>query len=150
MGYAENHQKFVAVLNRRHPLPRQFNAAGHATAGLAAEIGREGVDILSYPNIATGFRAHISRFPFIILEAKNSGQLERLRSEAQAGQVAHNVFTATMIGASAQDQQAVTRDAAADDLDYICIVLFGPAEHLDPLTRRFSLVREASGSRPNA
>lgn len=142
MSYAENHQKFVLILNRRHPSPRLFNAACHASAGLAAEVGAQG-EMLSYVNDDAGFSATISRYPFIILTAKNSGQLAKLRDAAATAGVTHNVFVTAMIGPSAEAQLEATRGAAAADLDYVALALFGNVAAVDPLTRRFSLLREA-------
>ncbi|HEV2675655.1 MAG TPA: DUF2000 family protein [Aliidongia sp.] len=142
MAYADNHKKFVAVINRRHSLPTALNALGHVTAGLAARLGQE-PDYLDYPNLAEGFVAAISRFPFIVLEAKNSSQLAALRRAAAQRDLPHNVFISAMIGgSSAEHQVELTGAARGHDVDYVTIVLFGKTEDLDPLTRKFSLLRD--------
>jgi hypothetical protein len=146
MSYTENFKKFVVVLNRRHPGPRLMNAACHAMAGLAATVGADEAEMLPYPSEAAGFCAQISRFPVIVLEARNSSQLASLSAAAsQAGPaVIHNVFVASMIGASAAAQQEATRTARAEELDYMAVVLFGAAVDLDPMTKKFSLMRDAT------
>jgi hypothetical protein len=148
MSYSENYRKFVVVLNKRHAVPRLMNAACHAAAGLAATLGAEAAETLAYPNPATGLCAQISRFPFIVLESRNSSQLAALSAAARAAApaVACNVFVASMIGASAEEQQRATSLASAEDLDFMAVVLFGDATLLDPMTRKFSLLRDSAAA----
>jgi hypothetical protein len=47
-----------------------------------------------------------------------------------------------MIGASAEAQVEANRAAPLDALDFVCVVLYGPSEAVDPLTRKFSLYRD--------
>lgn len=142
MPYLQNDKKFVAVLNRRHPLPRVLNGLCHATAGLAGKIvGQDQADFLPYANDADTFEAFISRYPFIVLEAKNGNQLATLRKAAAASGLPVNVFISAMIGRSAEEQIANTKAAAGDALDYMAVVLFGDATTVDPLTRKFSLFK---------
>lgn len=138
--YANNERKFVAVLNTRHPLPLLMNALGHLTAGLAAPLPDNEANFLHYDCPGAGFSSNISEYPFIVTTAKNSSQLRRL-VEAMVDGVAFNVFTTTMLAASADEQREATRGADADTLDYVAVVLFGAAEAVDPLTRRFSLFK---------
>ncbi len=73
--------KFVAILNKKIPVPNLMNALGHMAAGLSA----------SYPNIPEmrfdsyfdrdgGNHKSISDNPFIILEADNSNKIRTLRN----------------------------------------------------------------------
>jgi hypothetical protein len=142
MPYLQNDKKFVAVLNRRHPLPHVLNGLCHATAGLAGRmIGQAQADFLSYANDADAFEAFISRYPFIVLEARNGNQLATLRKAAVERGLPVNVFISAMLGASAEEQVANTKAAAGDALDYMAVVLFGDAAIVDPLTRKFSLFK---------
>lgn len=141
MAYENNDRKFVAVLNRKHSLPVILNALAHAAFGMSGKghhVGR----LLDYPNHATGFLAKVDESPFIILDAKNSSQLQTLVSVASdAPNVAYNVFTTSMIGRSASAQMAATQAAVGEGLDFVVVVLFGPREDVEPLTKRFSLFK---------
>lgn len=141
MAYAENEKKFVAVLNRKHELPRLLNGLGHATAGLVGRMSENEGDFLDYPNDADGFTATVSRYPFIILRSDNGSKLAALRKAAAEKGVAENVFVSAMIGTSAADQIEKTKAASGSDLDYMVIVLFGEAALLDPMTKKFSLFK---------
>jgi hypothetical protein len=141
MSYLENDKKFVAVLNRRHEMARLLNGLCHATAGLAATVGEDQGEYLPYANDSDAFVSHISRYPFIVLEAKNSSQLAALRKAAMEHGVPVNVFVSAMIGNSADEQIASTKAAAGDKLDYIAAVLFGNAVVINPLTKKFSLFK---------
>ncbi|RXH24069.1 hypothetical protein XH99_28670 [Bradyrhizobium nanningense] len=141
MNYTDNDKKFVAVLNRRHQLSRIFNAVCHATAGLSAKIGSDAAHYLDYGNDADSFVASISRYPFIILEAKSSSQLAALQKSAVAARISSNLFVSAMIGRSAEEQIAQTKAATDDALDYVVVVLFGDAKSLNPLTKKFSLYK---------
>jgi Protein of unknown function (DUF2000) len=139
MAYLNNAQKFACVLNANTPIPRLMNALAHVTAGLAANLGRDTVQYLEYGNESEGFTAKIALSPFIILKAKNSNQLATLRAAASAEGIAHNVFVSAMIGPSAEEQLAQTRAAAGAALEHWAVVLFGDAEKIQPLTKKFSV-----------
>jgi hypothetical protein len=115
-----------------------MNALAHVTAGLAAHLGEE-VGYLDYDNDADKFSAKIAKPPFIILKAKNSNQLATLRSAAADIGIPYNVFISAMIGRSAEEQLNQTKAAAGSSLDYWAVALFGDAEKLQPLTKKFSL-----------
>lgn len=141
MTYENNDQKFVAVINRKHSLPVVLNALAHAVFGISGKgplVGR----LLDYPNNATGFLACVDESPFIILEAKNSAQLQMLATATMdKARLVYNVFTTSMIGRSADSQIASTRDAIGDNLDFVVVVIFGFREDVEPLTKRFSLFK---------
>jgi len=142
MPYLQNDKKFVAVLNRKHPLPRVLNGLCHATAGLAGKIvDRAQAEFIPYANDADAFEAFISRYPFIVLEAKNGNQLATLRKTAVASGLPVNVFISAMIGRSAEEQIIASKAATGEALDYMVVVLFGDAATVDPLTKKFSLFK---------
>ena len=141
MAYENNGKKFVAVINRKHPLPVILNALAHAAFGLSGKGSHIG-HLLDYRNGATGLLAKVDESPFIILEAKNANQLQVLLSAAMADpRLAYNAFTASMIGDSAAAQIKATQVATAEGLDFIVVILFGFREDVEPLTKRFSLLR---------
>ncbi|HEX8410043.1 MAG TPA: DUF2000 family protein [Thermoanaerobaculia bacterium] len=141
--YQDNTKKFYVIVNRTAPMALAMNAYGHAMAGLMSRIGDPSkIDPLEYEN-ADGGTHTVSRFPVVVLSAKSSQQIARLRRDLEplvAQQLAHyNDFAQQMIGASAEDQMAQTRAVKADDLEFLCAVCFGSAEVLRPVTKRFSV-----------
>ena len=135
MAYQDNSRKAAVVLNRAVPFSRLANALAHCCAGMADIAGTE-AEFLDYPCPAGDWRARISRWPMVILEAKNSGQLARLVREAREEELPLNCFTAAMIGASAEEQIRQTREDR--EPEYWAVAVFGDAEELRPLTKRFS------------
>lgn len=140
--YSDNHRKFVVVLNEKVELPRLMNALGHMTAGLIGHQNGHGEFAwLRYEDADGGVHPAISRYPFIILTARNGNQIRTLRQAAIERNIPYNDFVHTMLGSSAEDQMEKTRSTPEGNLDYFGIALFGAAEEIDPLTRKFSLFK---------
>ena len=140
--YENNDLKFVAVLNRKTELPRLLNALGHISVGLTSlskEVSE--MQFLDYRDGDNGSHPAISKFPFIVLAADNGNQIRSLRKAAIDFGILHNDFVSQMLGTSAEDQLQNTASAKEAELEYFGIVLFGPAEKLNPLTKRFSLFK---------
>ncbi len=147
MLYADNEAKFVAVLNRKITLPQLMNALGHITAGLVSLCqDTKTMKFLRYEDADGGAHPAISHFPFIVLEAKNGNQIRTLRQAAIEQNILFNDFADKMLGGSAEEQLQNTRNTKESDLDYFAIVLFGPADVLNGLTRKFSLFRGPASS----
>jgi hypothetical protein len=147
MLYADNEAKFVAILNRKITVPRLMNALGHSTAGLISLCpDTETMKFLRYEDADGGAHPAISHFPFIVLEAKNGNQIRTLRQTVIEQGILFNDFADKMLGGSAEEQLQNTRNTKESDLEYFAIVLFGPAEVLNVLTRKFSLFRGPSSS----
>ncbi|AKU24046.1 DUF2000 domain-containing protein [Massilia sp. MB5] len=144
MAYENTERKFVALVNRKHPLPVLLNALAHASNGLTAKTaGRD--KLLDYPNQASGFAAKISEYPFIILEAKNGNQIRNLLPQVMADDsLDYNVFTTSMIGASATQQIEATLAAADEQLDFVVLLMFGERGKVEPLAKKFSLLKAPS------
>ena len=139
--YSDNQSKTVAILNPKIDIPKLMNAVGHTTQGLSFKVSKN-LNLLEYKfNADWSQPASISLFPYILLEAKNNNQLKTLHRAVSDTQILHNVFTETMLGSSADQQMEQTLIANPDDLIYFCIVLFGTAEELTPLTRKFSVFK---------
>lgn len=138
--YANNSHKFVAVLNKKAELPRLVNALGHLSAGLTAQHGDiDEMKFLNYTDADGGLHPGISHYPFIVLAARNGNQIRTLRQAAIEGGISYCDFIDTMLGESAEDQLQRTSTTPEESLTYLAIALFGSAEQLDPLTRKFSL-----------
>lgn len=142
--YADNEFKVIAVVNDKIEIPKLMNAVGHTTAGLMAKANNDpNMEFLKYEFSANFAESSlIALSPYIILKAKNNNQLKTLHLAVNEKGILHNVFTDSMLGASAEEQIAQTKNTPADDLTYFCIVLFGKyEEELKPLTKKFSLFR---------
>ncbi|MDO8610394.1 MAG: DUF2000 domain-containing protein [bacterium] len=136
-----NH-KFVAVLNKKIPVPNLMNALGQMAAGLSA----------SYPNIPEmrfdsyidkngGNHKSISDNPFIILSADNSNKIRTLRNVLIEKGIHFVDFTSTMTVGTYVEQQQKTKETPELELEYYGICLFGEINQLNELTRKFSLWR---------
>lgn len=142
MAYENNEKKFIALINRKHSLPVILNALAHTSFGISGKGDNVG-NLLDYSNMASGFQAKIDEHPFIILDAKNSNQLQKLvESVIDKSCIAYNVFTTSMIGISAEAQLKATLDVSGDELNIIVVVIFGSREDVEPLTKKFSLSKE--------
>ncbi|MGI9297046.1 MAG: DUF2000 family protein [Gammaproteobacteria bacterium] len=138
MKYADNQSKFAVVVNRDVSPARLLNAVAHCCAGLAGRIGAA-ADFLEYPCPAEEWTANISRWPAIVLVAKNGGQIARFVREARARNLAMNCFTAAMLGADAEQQRRQVREDAKPE--YWAAAAFGEEPELREITRRFSLYK---------
>ena len=140
--YSDNEYKFTVIVNKKQPTGVILNAIGHAMVGLSGHLGHTQLDLLDYLNTSAGLTARISRWPVIVLSAKNSNQL-RSTLEAASGMssVVTNAFTTSMIAGSAESQIAATARASADQLDYVALAIFGPQTDTQPITKRFSLLK---------
>ncbi len=139
--YANNTKKFTAVLSKRQPVGTQFNALGHLVAGLMGRINNDCPEFLEYKAPHAGFVSMISTYPVIVLGADNNNQMRRLCATVVESGLPHNIFTTSMVGASAAEQVAATAAAAAETLEFVGVIVFGAADVIDPMTKRFSVLR---------
>jgi hypothetical protein len=139
--YADNDLKFTAILNSKIPIPQLMNALGHMTSGLTSRTTDPSqMNFLEYQfNSDRLTPATISLYPFIVLKSKNSNQLKTLHESVTDIGILHNVFTDSMLGASAIEQIENTKNTKPEDLIYFGIVLFGDSQKLAKLTHKFSL-----------
>jgi hypothetical protein len=139
--YQDNDHKTIAVINSNSNLPQLMNALGHSTLGLVSKLTTlEDLQLLTYPFQSTDcVSSQISRYPYIILKAKNNNQLKTLHQAVNELGIIHNAFTDSMLGASAEEQISNTKNTAMDGLTYLSIIMFGKADVLAPLTKKFSL-----------
>jgi hypothetical protein len=138
----ENSKRFVAVINKKAEIGRQFNALGHMTAGLAGGFGKgEEMCFLHYEDKDAGSHPNISHFPFIILKADNSNQIRTVRNEAIKRNILFTDFTTSMTIGTSQEQQDATKASLESELEYIGICLFGSTAELREFTGKFSLYR---------
>lgn len=140
--YADNHRKLVAISNRQYTVPQLQNAVLHATIGLVKLVGIDAFQLLNYDNDELGVHAQISLFPNVGLAAKNGSQLLNTYRQANDANIACNIFCESMLGASADEQVRQTKEATLENLKPMVVVLFGEADVLHPLTKKFSVLKE--------
>jgi len=141
MLYQDNDYKTIAVINPAIGVPQLMNALGHATSGLLSKASASNdLQFLKYAFQEDWSNpSHISRYPYIVLKAKNNNQLKTLHQALNEAEIVHNAFTDSMLGSSADEQMASTQNTSMAELTYFVITMFGKAETLAPLTRKFSL-----------
>ncbi|WP_457969208.1 DUF2000 domain-containing protein [Acinetobacter calcoaceticus] len=141
MQYLNNQSKYVVVINKKHSIPTIMNSITHISYGISKEIN-DLSNILNYENSDLGLSAQISEYPFIILETNNSNQLLKLIQTAKdTDGVKLNFFSTSMLGYSAEDQINATKIAKLAELDFVSVILFGTKEIVDPLTKKYSLIK---------
>ena len=134
--------KFVAVLNKKIPVPNLMNALGHMAVGLS----------VSYPNLPEmrfenyfdkdgGKHQSISDSPFIILSADNSNKIRTLRNALIEKGIHFVDFTSAMTVGTYFEQHQKMKEAQELSLEYYGICLFGQIDQINELTRKFSLWR---------
>jgi hypothetical protein len=134
--------KFVAVLNKKIPVPNLMNALGHMAAGLSASFQNlPEMRFDSYIDKDEGNHKSISDNPFIILAADNSNKIRTLRNVLIEKGIHFVDFTSTMTVGTYLEQQQRTKETPELELEYYGICLFGEINQLNELTRKFSLWR---------
>ena len=134
--------KVVVVLNRKYPLPVLLNAAGHVLFGLPGLTAGD-LKLRDFHDADRQHVSHLTDFPLIVLTARNGNHLREFHAAASADGLAANAFFPCMTAGSPAEQEREIASASHDALDFVAVAAFGPADALDPLTRRFSLLRES-------
>lgn len=134
--------KFVAVLNKKIPIPNLMNALGHMSAGLSVNYPNfPEMRFDSYIDKDGGNHKNISDNPFIILSADNSNKIRTLRNILIEKGIYFVDFTSTMTVGTYVEQQQRTKETPELELEYYGICLFGDINQVNELTRKFSLWR---------
>lgn len=133
--------KLVAVLNKDLPTGVAMNALAHMTIGLGANIAKENLQLDNYQDKNGNIYPNISKMPFIILRAK-SGEIRKAMAPVREQNILHGVFINTMTGGTYKEQLENTLNTSEDQLIYYGLVLFGPIETVNSITRKFSLWRD--------
>ncbi|MQS05944.1 DUF2000 domain-containing protein [Streptomyces alkaliphilus] len=138
--------KFAVALKAKLDAGVAANAVGHLCLGLLAKAAAERSELLphmsflDFPDADEGSHAPVSGLSLVVLE-RRPAWLRRLRSEAAAEGLLSTDFTAQMTGGSHLDQLERMRRTPEAELDYYGVALFGPRDVIDPLTKKFSLLR---------
>ncbi|QTE84220.1 hypothetical protein AYI98_02035 [Shewanella algae] len=138
----ENTKRFVAVLNKKVDMGRLYNALGHMTAGLVAEVNDlDRLCFLQYRDKEEGIHPSISHYPFIVLKADNSNKIRKVREELLQQNIPFTDFTNTMIVGTSAEQVKATAETSEQDLEYFGICMFGDTTVLKEFTGKFSLFK---------
>lgn len=143
MEYIPTTHKFVAVLNKKVPSGNLMNALAHATAGLSSSY--TAIDEMrfgSYVDKDGNEHKSISDNPYIILRADNSNKIRSLRNALVEAGIHFTDFTNTMTVGTYAEQKERTANTPEEELEYYAICMFGEAEKLSELTKKFSLWRD--------
>lgn len=133
--------KIAIVLNRRHDLPTQLNAVGHASVGLAHQVRADQLALRDFRDASGWAVSQMTDHPLIVFSARSSAHLAEAHAAARAASLPANAFFSVMKSDTPEEQEhQIGREPAADQ-DYVALALFGDDADLRPLTRRFSLFR---------
>lgn len=133
--------KLVAILNKDLPTGIAMNALAHMAVGLGANINTENLLLDNYQDKNGNIYPNISKMPFIILRAK-SGEIRKAVATAREQNIIHGVFINTMTGGTYREQLSNTLNSPEDLLIYYGLVLFGPIDVVNSITKKFSLWRD--------
>ncbi len=137
-------KKLVVVLNNKIDSTQLMNAVAHMAFGLAGSIADQTqLELVDYKDADDSIHPSISEIGFIVLSAKNSNQIRKLRSEAIRLNIKHTDFIDTMLVGTAKnkyrEQVELTAKTKEEELEYLGICLFGDFEKTHNLTKKFSL-----------
>lgn len=147
----DSRYKFVVALKAKLDQGVATNAAGHLCLGLIAKAAAERPELLPHMSFLDfadadhGSHAPVSGLSLVVLEGRPAW-LRRLRGEAAAAGLLSTDFTAQMTGGTHLDQLERMRETPESALDYYGVAVFGPRDILDPMTKKFSLLRQPAGS----
>lgn len=137
--FQDNQKKLYVIVNRNVDAAVQMNAVGHLSAGIMQKA--EERLFHSYPNQDSGLSAFLSHYPVVILQAKNSNQLAAVAQKCHEQGILYNFFTTTMLGQSTEQQMKATQEALFSSLEFIAVAIYGDAENIAPITRKFSVFK---------
>lgn len=131
-------KKFVAVLNKKVEAGKVMNALAHMTVGLVSSNPDHDMGVVNYEDKDGG--AHMaSKFPYIILRAKNSNQIRTLRNDLIEKGIPFASFTNAMTVGGWEEQIERSKASPEEELEYYGICMLGEKSDLDELTKKFSL-----------
>ncbi|MZE78356.1 DUF2000 domain-containing protein [Streptomyces xinghaiensis] len=138
--------KFVVAVRAKLDHGVAMNATAHLCLGLVAKAAQERPELLPrmsflrFPDAGGEEHWPVSGLSLVVLEGRPAW-LRRLRSGAAEAGLLCTDFTSAMTGGTYADQLEGMERTAEADLDYYAVAAFGPRDVLDPLTKKFSLLR---------
>lgn len=138
--------KLVALLNKRLEVGVAMNALAHAVAGavnLAGDAGRQTLKFLDFEDADGQLYPSISARSFIILRA-TSADIRKVSAKASDAGLLKVCFTEPMTGGTYTEQLDRSRKVPRAELEFYALVLLGPIDLVQPITRKYSLWRTQS------
>ncbi len=130
--------KLVAVLNKKIEPGKAMNALAHMTVGLVSSNSDQEMGVINYEDKDGG--AHMaSKFPYIVLKAKNSNQIRTLRNTLIEKGLPFASFTSAMTIGGWEEQVEKSKNTPEEELEYYGICMLGEKSDLDDITKKFSL-----------
>jgi len=142
----EENLKLVVLVNKRLPSGVTMNALAHAVAGLVnliGEQGRSGLNFLSFSDKDGQVYPSVSARSFIVLRGTD-GDIRKLRRAATEAGFPTVCFHDAMTGDTYVEQLERSKTTNTSELTYYAVAVFGRANLLAPLTRRYSIWRSDS------
>jgi hypothetical protein len=135
--------KLVALINKHIEIGVAMNALAHAVAACVNIIGDEGRKSLNFLNFVDAdgeIYPSISARSFIVLRGRDV-DIRNVRFRAAEAGIPVVCFTDTMTQDTYVEQLDRTKATPNDNLTFYGLVLVGPRETVDPITRKYSLWR---------
>ncbi len=133
--------KLVAIINKDLPIGVAMNALAHMTLGLGATLEKDMLHLDNYTDKDGNVYPNISRMPFIILRGK-SGEIKKAVKAIKELNLSHGIFINTMTGGTYKEQLVNTAQTPEEQLTFYGVVLFGPIQVVNSVTKKFSLWRD--------
>jgi hypothetical protein len=140
--------KLVALLNKRIEPGKVMNALAHCVAGAVNKLGEEGraaLKFLVFTDAGGESYPSISARSFIVLRGSD-GDIRKARRMAKEIGIEAICFTESMTGETYVEQLARTNATPSEAMQFYALVMVGSAELLNPISRKFSLWRDATPS----
>jgi hypothetical protein len=136
--------KIIALLNKRIETGKAMNALAHCMAGAVNHMGEEGRTALKFLNfVDAGGQTYpsISARSFVILRGTESDIRKARQRSIEAG-ISAVCFSESMTGETYREQLQRTSETPSEAMSFFALVLAGPAELLNPITKKYSLWRD--------
>lgn len=132
--------KFISIISKKVPVGNAINIASHMMAGLIAKAQASLLEDMAFINYGHAPNEHhASKWPHIILKAKNSNQITKFLEVAQENKIHYVTFVDTMLEGGWQEQQSKTIETPNSETQYLGISLFIQDFDINSMTKKLSL-----------
>lgn len=144
MSFPIETSKFVIIIDRCLPIGKMANAIGHLSLGIGRSLNAMDIKHSTFNNSEVGYVSYLTDHPLIILGAKSDVQIRNLHNLIKKQDIPHNIFFDNMFEHDVPTQISQIQATPISELIYTAIIVFGSNTQIDPLTKKFSLLRENS------